>query len=715
MMRHRLLTKGASAVLGQLKTVASRRHGEACRHFASADQDILVYGANTDVGKTVACAAICHQALVRGQRVAYIKPVQTGDETDAAAIREHCSRGGMTDALRLETLFHYPSPESPASAAEKAGARPPEDAEFRDAVLASLRNLRKEKEEHPGVLAVLETAGGPLSPGPNHTFQADIYAPLSLPCVLVGDSKLGGISATVCAYEALVARKQRPKAILFIGSEGRHSNASAVQKALPDVPVISVPSTPPQQEPLTAWLSQDQVAKGMSALLDARAESEASSLEEHLRLDREHLWHPYTSMVKPGLVWPVRSATGCHIQLEDGRRLVDGMASWWCAIHGYNVPELNAAAAHQLSQTSHVMFGGLTHRPATDLARVLLSCVPQGLSRIFLCDSGSVSVEVALKMALQYWATQGLPRKCRIATVQRGYHGDTFGAMAVCDPVRGMHSLFKNSLPQHLFAEAPALAPPKDAKEGAAASDNDGFASMEEMLRQNAEDVAAVIIEPVVQGAGGMRMYSPSYLVKLRKLCSDLQILLIFDEIATGFGRTGKLFAAEHAQVTPDIMCVGKALTGGYCTLGATIASDDVARRVSGKDGTQPLMHGPTFMANPLACSVAAASIRLLLQGPWQDRVAAIEKQLEKELLPLKEHRDVSDVRVLGAIGVVELRSPPKEPAKLQQALVRQGVWLRPFGQTLYTMPPFIISEQELGCITKAIAEVLEEGVELTD
>ena len=700
MTRNRLLTQGYVAFFGQVRASSRIRlgHEQAYRHQSTS---VLVYGANTDVGKTVACTAICHQALVRGEQVAYIKPVQTGEDTDAGAIRRHCD--GFRESLRAETLFHYPSPESPASAAEKAGVQPPQDKEFRTAVLAALSS-----QKH-GVLSVVETAGGPLSPGPSHTSQAEIYAPLRLPCLLVGDSELGGISTTICAYEALVSRQQPPRAILFIGSEGKHSNASAVQKALPDVPVISVPCTPPDKEPLGEWLQQPQVAKGMSAILDAAG---ARSREEHLQVDREHLWHPYTSMAKPGLVWPVQSALGCELLLENGQTLVDGMASWWCAIHGYNVQELNRAAASQLDKTSHVMFGGLTHRPATDLASALLSCLPEGLNKIFLCDSGSVSVEVALKMALQYWAARGRPRKCRIATAQRGYHGDTFGAMAVCDPVRGMHSLFRNALPQQLFAAPPVLAHPQSWD---SFDSDDGFTSMEELLRQNAEDIAAVIIEPIVQGAGGMRIYSPAYLVKLRKLCSELEVLLIFDEIATGFGRTGKLFAAEHAQVTPDIMCVGKALTGGYCTLGATITSKDVAHGVSGPDGTLPLMHGPTFMANPLACAIAAASIRLLLQGPWQERVRAIEKQLDQELRPLKDHALVSDVRVLGAIGVVELHSPPKEPAKLQQALVQQGVWLRPFGQTIYTMPPYVISKQQLRSITEAISNVLDQGIELTD
>jgi len=425
--------------------------------------------------------------------------------------------------------------------------------------------------------------------------------------------------------------------------------------------------------------------------------------------DRQHLWHPYTSMARPGRVWPVRAAAGCQLELEDGRRLVDGMASWWCAVHGYNVPALNAAAMAQLAATSHVMFGGLTHRPATELAELLVGCTPAGLNKVFLCDSGSVSVEVALKMALQYWAVQGRPQKRRIATVRRGYHGDTFGAMAVCDPERGMHTLFRSVLPEHLFADPPALC-----RDGVCEGGDDGFGSMERLLRAHADEVAAVIIEPIVQGAGGMRMYAPSYLAKLRTLCDELDVLLVFDEIATGFGRTGRLFAAEHADVVPDVMCVGKALTGGYCTLGATIATEKVAHGVSG-GGSQPLMHGPTFMANPLACAVAAASVRLLISGPWKERVAAIEAGLRSGLAPLKGIAGVADVRVMGAIGVVELCAVPKDPAALQAAFVERGVWLRPFGTLVYCMPPFVISEEEFGRITTAMVDIIGAGLEFQE
>jgi len=433
-------------------------------------------------------------------------------------------------------------------------------------------------------------------------------------------------------------------------------------------------------------------------------------VEDYVKFDQQHLWHPYTSMAQPRKVWPVRCASGCHIELEDGRHLIDGMASWWCAVHGYNVPELNAAAKSQLAAMSHVMFGGLTHRPAADLGRMLVECAPEGMSQVFLCDSGSISVEVAMKMALQYWSMKGQTQKNRFATVKRGYHGDTFGAMAVCDPERGMHGLFRGVLPEHLFAEPPASV----SQDGSCQGGNDGFDSMENLLRINAQEVAAVILEPIVQGAGGMRIYSPSYLTKLRVLCDELNILLIFDEIATGFGRTGRLFASEHAGIAPDIMCVGKALTGGYCTLAATLTTDKVAHGVSG-DGDQPLMHGPTYMANPLACAIGCASIKLLLESPWQDRVAAIERQLREELRPLRQLQGVADVRALGAIGVVELKALPKDPGALQAALVERGVWLRPFGTLIYCMPPYIISTEQLSCLTAAIFDVVSTCIELCD
>jgi adenosylmethionine-8-amino-7-oxononanoate aminotransferase len=414
--------------------------------------------------------------------------------------------------------------------------------------------------------------------------------------------------------------------------------------------------------------------------------------------DRDHLWHPYAVAGADAPVWTVASAAGCRLRLADGGELVDGMASWWCAIHGYDVAELNAAATAQLGRMAHVMFGGLTHEPAVALAQRLLRIVPPGLERVFFCDSGSVAVEVAIKMALQFWAAQGRPEKHRLLTVRGGYHGDTFGAMAVCDPVNGLHHRFRGSLVQHLFAPRPASRFGEDLRPG----DVEGFATL---LAAHAGEVAAVILEPIVQGAGGMWFYSADYLRRVAALCREHDVLLILDEIATGFGRTGRLFAAEHAGVTPDIFCLGKALTGGYLTLAATLATGRVARGVSA-DGT-PLMHGPTFMANPLACAIAAASVDLLLAGPWQARVAAIERQLRTELAPCAGHRAVADVRVLGAIGVVETRAPVPVAA-LQRHFVEQGAWIRPFGHLVYLMPPYVVSPDELSRLTAAIRSGLD-------
>lgn len=421
---------------------------------------------------------------------------------------------------------------------------------------------------------------------------------------------------------------------------------------------------------------------------------------EWLSFEREHLWHPYASMKNPAPVYPVKSASGVSLTFEDGREVIDGMASWWSAIHGYNVPELNEAVQKQLKDMAHVMFGGLTHRPAADLAQALLKIAPESMEHIFFSDSGSVSVEVAIKMAIQYWQAQGRNEKQRLLTIRHGYHGDTFGAMSVCDPVSGMHHLFSGMLAQQLFADAPTAASDEDWDESQAVSQ---MASIKSRIRTHHHELAAVILEPVVQGAGGMRFYAPEFLRQVRELCDDYDLLLICDEIATGFGRTGKMFAVEHADIQPDIICVGKALTGGYMTLAATLCSAKVCDGIH-SDGSGVLMHGPTFMANPLACSVALASINLLLNSPWQERVKNIEQQLEKELAPCREMAGVADVRVLGAIGVIEMNDPV-DVAEVQKQLIDQGVWLRPFGKLIYTMPPYTISGQQLSKVTSAMHE----------
>jgi adenosylmethionine-8-amino-7-oxononanoate aminotransferase len=418
-----------------------------------------------------------------------------------------------------------------------------------------------------------------------------------------------------------------------------------------------------------------------------------------LEYDREHILHPYAPS-NPGYDMTfVKSAKGVYLELEDGKKIIDGMSSWWSIIHGYNVESINSAAVEQLSKVSHVMFGGITHEPAINLAKKLIEMTDEPLERIFFSDSGSVSVEVALKMAFQYWRSQGNSQKSKILAFSKGYHGDTFGAMSVCDPVTGMHSAFEGILHKNIFADAPGCA--YDEK-----WDEKYIVDFAEKLEENHKEIAAVIIEPIVQGAGGMRIYSPEFLKEVRALCDKYDVLLILDEVATGFGRTGKLFAYEHADVSPDILCVGKALTGGYMSLAATLTTKKVMQGVESNGNV--LMHGPTFMANPLACAVANASLELLLESSWQQRVLGIEKQLQEALSKCNNLDIVKETRVLGAIGVVELNRDV-DLAWMTEKFIDKGVWIRPFLNLVYIMPPFIISNEELSTVTQAIYDVVKE------
>ena len=419
---------------------------------------------------------------------------------------------------------------------------------------------------------------------------------------------------------------------------------------------------------------------------------------DDLEFDRKHIWHPYTSMVNPLIARQVVSADGVRLKLADGRELVDGMSSWWCAIHGYNHPVLNAAVADQTAKMAHVMFGGLTHEPAIELAKSLIELTPASLERVFFCDSGSVSVEVAIKMAIQFWVAQNKPNKSRLMTVRGGYHGDTFAAMSICDPVNGMHHQFSSVLPKQLFVERPSP------RFGQPCRDAD-IAELASALERHSHETAAVVLEPIVQGAGGMWFYSPDYLSRVAALCREHDVLLILDEIATGFGRTGRMFACQHANVEPDIICLGKALTGGYLSLAATLTTKRIADGISANGGV--LMHGPTFMANPLACSVANASVKLLAETPWNQRVVDIESTLLDELSTYRDHAAVQDVRVLGAIGVVQTNQPVPV-ARVQDVFVEAGVWIRPFRDLIYVMPPFIIKPDDLSRLTSAIGLALD-------
>lgn len=416
-------------------------------------------------------------------------------------------------------------------------------------------------------------------------------------------------------------------------------------------------------------------------------------------IDQEHIWHPYSAMDSDLPVYEVESADGVRLKLKDGKELIDGMSSWWCMIHGYNHPEMNAALEQQIKKMSHVMFGGLTHQPAIELTTKLIEITPSPLQKVFYSDSGSVAVEVAMKMAIQYWYAKDTPKKQRFISLRSAYHGDTFAAMSVSDPETGMHSLFKDTLTKQIFIKQPT-------SRFSEPCNQQDITELEETLKQHTNEVAALILEPIVQGAGGMWFYSADYLKQAKILCEKYNVLLILDEIATGFGRTGKLFACEHADISPDIMCIGKALTGGYLTLAATLTTDEISKTIDkGKPGV--FMHGPTFMANPLACTAALASIKVLLESHWKQNIQRIETQLKEGLKVCNTFSNVNEVRVLGAIGVIEMNETVNMKT-ITQAFVEAGIWVRPFGKLVYLMPPYIIGKDDLTKLINTIVNTVE-------
>lgn len=684
----------------------------------------FVTGTDTDAGKSTVTAALLRALEREGVPARAIKPVQTGctetaDGLEAPDVSLWRRAGG-----RGEALFMFRVPCSPHLAAELEGA------ELEAGVVAEACRRRMDQ---PGV-TLFEGAGGLYVPLNERESMLDLMRRLRFPVLLVVANRLGCLNHALLSLDALeMAGLSVAGMVLCRTVPSAHTDAGTTSEAealiLGDNAVRLAEEGKKRGVPLLADIPyMENAASADEAFWDelagrllpaARALagfSPARGIDgELLAFDRAHLWHPYTSAMHPLPVREVTGADGARLLLADGTSLVDGMSSWWCTVHGYGRRSLVRALQKQAARLSHVMFGGLTHEPAVELGRRLLKVLPASLEHVFFADSGSVAVEAAMKMAVQFRRSAGQEKKTRFAALRGAYHGDTLGAMSLCDPVTGMHALFSGVLAGQLFLERPACRFDEPYRP-------ESFAPAERLLREHAQELTAVVVEPVVQGAGGMWFYHPGYLRDLRRLCDELDILLIADEIATGFGRTGRLFACEWAGISPDIMCVGKALTGGMMTLSAVAASRRVAEVISGADdahGGGVFMHGPTFMANPLACAVACASLDELLASPWRAEVEHIQERLAAGLAPCRSVSGVADVRVLGAIGVVETEKPVNVEA-WQDFFVSRGVWIRPFGRAVYVMPPFIVSDEELDALTGAVCDAvtsasLHGGTPVTD
>ena len=671
-------------------------------------------GTDTDAGKTAVTAGLLAAFARLGVKAFAVKPVQTGCTEEngvfiAPDVASWRSAGGEG-----EVLFSFRVPCSPHLAASLEKKR----------LDASVVAQACRAHILPGRVTLFEGAGGLYVPLNGEEYMLDLMRKLRLPVLLVVANRLGCLNHALLSLDALEhAGLDVAGMVLCRTTPPFHADAGTSQDAeeliLGDNAVRLAEEGKKRGVPLLADIpymesfsyADTRAVDTLAAMLEdaarllAEDKEDAAAREALLDFDRKHLWHPYTSAVRPLPAMEVKGASDARLVLADGRELVDGMSSWWCRVHGYGRPRLVRALQRQAARLSHVMFGGLTHEPAVELGRRLLRLLPPGMEHIFLADSGSVAVEVAMKMAVQYHKAAGSEGRVRFAALRGAYHGDTLGAMSLCDPVTGMHSLFSGILPKQLFVERPTC-------RFDAPYDPRAFEPMERALRSHAGELAAVVVEPVVQGAGGMWFYHPSYLRDLRALCDELGILLIADEIATGFGRTGKMFACEWAGISPDIICVGKALTGGMMTLSAVAATARVARVISGADpmrGGGVFMHGPTFMGNPLACAVACASIDELCASPWQMRVSAMEKLLARGLEPCRSLPGVADVRVLGAIGVME-REEVVNVAVWQDFFTARGVWIRPFGHTVYVMPPFTASEDDVDALTRALCEAAQSA-----